>query len=140
MLIAHSISAISTSICARPMWWRRNSSSSIPRRWPEIFQVGEDAMKQRRIGSALIASCLLLFIVPGRAASPPPDIDAYVAHAMQIFGVPGLSLAIVENGGTVLAKGYGVRKVGTPQPVDEHTAFPIGSESKAFTSAALAIL
>jgi CubicO group peptidase (beta-lactamase class C family) len=97
-------------------------------------------MKQRRLASALVTGCLLLFSASSWAASPPPDTDAYVAHAMQTFGVPGLSLAIVENGGTVLAKGYGVRKVGTTRPVDEHTAFPIGSESKAFTSAALAIL
>jgi CubicO group peptidase (beta-lactamase class C family) len=40
----------------------------------------------------------------------------------------------------VVARGYGVRSIVTKAPVDEHTAFPIGSESNAFTSAALAIL
>lgn len=59
---------------------------------------------------------------------------------MQAFGEPGLSLAIVENGKTVLAKGYGVRSIATRAPVTADTAFPIGSETKAFTSAALAIL
>jgi len=59
---------------------------------------------------------------------------------MQTFGNPGLSLAIVEDGRIVKAKGYGVRKMGTNLKADEHTAFPIGSETKAFTSAALAIL
>ena len=66
---------------------------------------------QRRIATVLVMGCLL-FPVASRAAAPA-DTDAYVAHAMQTFGVPGLSLAIVENGGTALAKGYGVRKVGT---------------------------
>jgi CubicO group peptidase (beta-lactamase class C family) len=88
------------------------------------------------IGSILIASCVFS---PAMAAAPA-DTDATVARAMQTFGVPGLSLAIVQDGKVVLAKGYGVREVGKPQPVDGHSAFPIGSETKAFTSAALAIL
>src|SRR6185437_15057449 len=77
---------------------------------------------------------------PAALAAPPADTDAYIARAMQTFGVPGLSLAIVENGKTVIAKGYGVTEVGKTKLVDAHSAFPIGSESKAFTSAALAIL
>jgi len=40
----------------------------------------------------------------------------------------------------VLAKGYGVRKLGEPAKVDEHTLFGIGSNTKAFTTAALAML
>ncbi len=59
---------------------------------------------------------------------------------MGAFGAPGLSLAIVEDGRTTLAKGYGVKRLGAPDPADAHTAFPIGSESKAFTATALAIL
>jgi CubicO group peptidase (beta-lactamase class C family) len=77
---------------------------------------------------------------PALSAAPPEDTDAYVARAMSAFGVPGLSLAIVANGRTVVARGYGVRSIVTNARVDEHTAFPIGSESKAFTTAALAIL
>ncbi|HWA92185.1 MAG TPA: serine hydrolase [Rhizomicrobium sp.] len=73
-------------------------------------------------------------------AAPPADLDAFVAQSMKIFGPPGMSVAIVENGKTVLARGYGIRSIATKAKVDAHTAFPIGSESKAFTSAALAIL
>jgi CubicO group peptidase (beta-lactamase class C family) len=39
-----------------------------------------------------------------------------------------------------LAKGYGVRRLGDPTPVDADTLFGIGSNSKAFTTAALATL
>jgi CubicO group peptidase (beta-lactamase class C family) len=88
--------------------------------------------------AALAAS--LLFTTSALHAGPPADTDAYVAKAMSAFGAPGLSLAIVEDGRTVVARGYGVRNMMTKAPVDEHTAFPIGSESKAFTSAALGIL
>ncbi len=73
-------------------------------------------------------------------AAPPPDTDRYVQDAMAAFGAPGLALAIVEDGRTTLAKGYGIRRMGGKDAVDSHTAFPIGSETKAFTAAALAIL
>ncbi len=90
----------------------------------------------RLLGAALAAS---VFGSPAIAA-PPPDLDAFVAQALQTFGPPGMSVAIVEGGKPVLAKGYGIRKLGSAAPVDAHTIFPIGSESKAFTAAALAIL
>jgi CubicO group peptidase (beta-lactamase class C family) len=71
---------------------------------------------------------------------PPADLDAYVARTMKAFDVPGIAIAIVKDGKVVLAKGYGVRKMGEPAPVDENTLFGIGSNTKAFTSAALASL
>src|SRR5215469_5121920 len=87
----------------------------------------------------VLFAMLSLFSTPAFAA-PPADTDLYVARAMKVFGVPGLSLAVVENSRITLAKGYGVKEIGTNKMVDAHTAFPIGSESKAFTTAALAIL
>jgi CubicO group peptidase (beta-lactamase class C family) len=46
----------------------------------------------------------------------------------------------VKDGKIVVAKGYGVRKLGDPTAVDEFTTFGIGSNTKAFTTAALATL
>jgi CubicO group peptidase (beta-lactamase class C family) len=71
---------------------------------------------------------------------PPGDLDAYVARAMKTFDVPGLGIAIVKDGKTLLAKGYGVRKLGDATSVDADTLFGIGSNTKAFTTAALATL
>ncbi len=73
-------------------------------------------------------------------SAPPPDLDAYVASSMKTFDVPGMSVAIVKDGKVLVAKGYGVRKLGDPTPVDEFTMFAIGSNTKAFTTAALATL
>jgi CubicO group peptidase (beta-lactamase class C family) len=73
-------------------------------------------------------------------SGPPADLDAYVARDMKTFDVPGIALAIVKDGKVVFAKGYGVRKVGDAAPVDENTLFGIGSNTKAFTAAALATL
>ena len=59
---------------------------------------------------------------------------------MKTFDVPGMAIAIVKDGKVVMAKGYGVRKMGETAPVDENTLFGIGSNTKAFTTAALATL
>ncbi len=77
---------------------------------------------------------------PAAKAGPPADLDAYVAASMKTFDVPGMAVAIVKDGKIVMAKGYGVRKLGDPTPVDEFTMFGIGSNTKAFTTAALATL
>ncbi|HXF43806.1 MAG TPA: serine hydrolase, partial [Pyrinomonadaceae bacterium] len=53
---------------------------------------------------------------------------------------PGLAIAIVKDDKIVYAKGFGVREIGKSDPVDEKTVFAIGSASKAFTAASLAIL
>jgi CubicO group peptidase (beta-lactamase class C family) len=59
---------------------------------------------------------------------------------MRDWKVPGFAIAIVKDDRVVFAKGYGVRELGKPTPVDEHTLFAIASNSKAFTAAALGIL
>src|SRR5215510_435471 len=90
----------------------------------------------------LLAFCLILLAsAQGLAQTePPPDLDAYVARALKEFEVPGLAVAVVKDGKVALVKGYGVRKLGEPAPVDEQTLFGIASNTKAFTAAALAIL
>ncbi|MGZ8289523.1 MAG: serine hydrolase [Telluria sp.] len=70
----------------------------------------------------------------------PPDFDAVVARAMKTFDVPGMAVAVVKDGQVVLAKGYGVRKLGRPEPVDARTLFGIASNTKAFTATALGLL
>jgi CubicO group peptidase (beta-lactamase class C family) len=54
--------------------------------------------------------------------------------------VPGVALAIVRNDSVIHIRGYGVRKLGAPEPVDAQTLFAIGSSSKAFTATSLAML
>ena len=68
------------------------------------------------------------------------DFDAYVEAVREQFDVPGVAVAIVKDGKVVLERGYGVRELGKPAPVDAHTMFAIASNTKAFTAAALSIL
>jgi CubicO group peptidase (beta-lactamase class C family) len=93
-----------------------------------------------------ISLCVLSLAAGSLAAQRPPatalprDLDAYVAGVMQTFEVPGIALAIVKDGRVLLARGYGVRKLGDATPVDDHTLFGIASNTKAFTATALGIL
>ncbi len=63
-----------------------------------------------------------------------------MAKVLKTFEVPGMAVAVVKDGRVVLAKGYGVRKLGEPAPVDAQTLFGIASNTKVFTAAALGLL
>jgi CubicO group peptidase (beta-lactamase class C family) len=99
-------------------------------------------MKTNRIQTSFLALALLLIVSPCALGQEAPlqGFDEYVNKALKDWEVPGVGVAIVKDDKVVLAKGYGVRKLGDPAPVDERTLFAIGSSSKAFTAAALAIL
>jgi CubicO group peptidase (beta-lactamase class C family) len=73
-------------------------------------------------------------------SDPLRDLDAYTDKAVKDWRVPGLAIAVVKDGRIVFAKGYGVREVGKPAPVDTQTLFAIGSTTKAMTSASIGML
>jgi CubicO group peptidase (beta-lactamase class C family) len=56
------------------------------------------------------------------------------------WDTPGMAIAVVHQDQVIYAKGFGVKQLGGTDPVDPHTVFPIGSTSKAFTSALIALL
>jgi len=67
-------------------------------------------------------------------------IDSYAQKVLKDQNGVGMAIAIVKDGRVAFAKGYGTRELGTSSPVDENTVFAIASNSKAFTTASLAIL
>jgi CubicO group peptidase (beta-lactamase class C family) len=67
-------------------------------------------------------------------------VDQVAERARREFDVPGIAVAIVKDGNIVLAKGYGVRRQGESAPVTAQSLFRIASNTKAFTTAALAML
>ena len=88
----------------------------------------------------VIVPLLLALAASPALADPPANFNARVEQVRQQAGVPGLAVAIVENGRVVLARGYGVRRLGSPAKVDADTIFMTGSTGKAITTAALATL
>lgn len=79
-------------------------------------------------------------VSPVNASVSAFDLDADVIRTMKTFDVPGIAIAIVKDGKVVATRGFGVRKLGEPAPVDGKTLFEIASNSKIFTAAALAML
>ncbi len=54
--------------------------------------------------------------------------------------VPGMAMAIVQNGRILSARGYGVTDISNPQQVDAHTVFRLASLSKAFAGTMAGLL
>ena len=100
----------------------------------------------QRIGFRVFLVCFLFAILAATAveakepASLPPDLDAALAKVLKAFEVPGVGLAVVKDGKVLVAKGYGVRKLGEPAAVDAQTLFAIASNTKVFTATALGLL
>jgi CubicO group peptidase (beta-lactamase class C family) len=86
----------------------------------------------------------LLFIVNLFAQETPSfvkdSLDAYIQKALTDWQIPGVAVCVVKDGKVVVMKGYGVTELGTNNKVDENTLFMIGSNTKAFTATALAML
>lgn len=97
--------------------------------------------------SAAVTTCLLS--APSFAQSDPASFadklrprvwigdaqDRYsLDERMAAYGVPGVAVAIIENGEVVFASGYGVRQSGTTDPVDADTVFSTASISKVATA------
>jgi len=109
------------------------------RPWPVRFR----QFPGGRVLSLLLTLGLLATAIPSvaMAQSPDPDgLDRMIAQAQSQWPVPGLAVAIVKDGKTVLARGYGLREADGSEAVDAHTLFAIASNTKAFTAAALAML
>lgn len=86
----------------------------------------------------------------GPPGDPAPTIDRadvesaveafgpIVEETMEATGVPGIAVAVVHDDEVVLSAGYGVREVGTDEPVGPGTAFPLASLSKPVGSTVVA--
>jgi len=94
----------------------------------------------------MISVCLLLLSGGLRAAEADEGydleikgfVDGYVTARLTDRGVVGVTLAIVEDGKTVMARGYGFDDLEKRRPVDSsRSLFRPGSISKTFTWTAL---
>lgn len=69
-----------------------------------------------------------------------PGIDSAMNEAMKFWQTPGAAIVVVKGDQVIFIKGYGVRDMGTKAAVTPDTVFAIGSTTKAFTTAAMAML
>ena len=64
----------------------------------------------------------------------------FVRESATKLGVPGVGLALIDHGEIVYEGGVGVRELGRPEPVDAHTRFMVGSNTKGMATLLLARL
>ncbi|WP_242155697.1 serine hydrolase [Aestuariivivens sediminis] len=93
---------------------------------------------KKLIFTSLLFSLLISNVCYAQYSSQ--QVDSIMGDAMDKFNVAGVAVAIVKDGKIIHSKGYGVKSSVTKSPVNNHTNFAIASNSKAFTTAALAIL
>ncbi len=87
-----------------------------------------------RTGMLVVLGCLLA----GPVRADP--IDDYVARQMLRQQIPGVSLAVVQNGRVVKQQGYGFADLELKVSVTPETVFEIGSITKQFVAAAIMTL
>ncbi len=89
--------------------------------------------------TTLLLSLALAASLPASAADPSPFapmLDNTVEH----HHLPGIAMAVVDNGQVVFTGTRGERRAGSGEPIDADTLFKIASNSKAMTAAVLARL
>ncbi|SMG35834.1 CubicO group peptidase, beta-lactamase class C family [Marivirga sericea] len=89
----------------------------------------------------LICSMVLMPSVSAYAQMTTEQIDSIANKAFSTMNnTAGFAIGVVKDGKIVHVKGYGVSSVNSKEAVTADTPFGIASNSKAFTSTALAIL
>ncbi len=68
------------------------------------------------------------------------EFEDYILKSQKAWDVPGLAVTLVKDGKVLLAKGYGVREIGTSNLVDAQTLFACASTTKALVATCMGIL
>ena len=100
----------------------------------------------RAVRIALVATPIIASSFAAQKTGPRTEslteqtVDSLVARALKTFPTPGVAVVVIQDGKVVVAKGYGVRKIGESQLVTPRTRFGIASNTKVFTATALGLL
>jgi CubicO group peptidase (beta-lactamase class C family) len=68
------------------------------------------------------------------------EIKRFTLDAMKTLKIPGVGLALIENGRIIYEGGLGVKDIQTGAPVDQNTQFMIASNTKGMATLLLATL
>jgi CubicO group peptidase (beta-lactamase class C family) len=67
-------------------------------------------------------------------------LDEFISQTIAAWKVPGVAVAVIKDGETIFAKGFGYRDVEKKLPVTPDTIFAIGSATKAFAAASVGLM
>ena len=107
-------------------WGRRGSQAGIARQSFRAKGVVEESFKGKT-AHTLDAARL-------------QKLEAFIEESRRTMQIPGLAVAIVQNGKVVFEKGFGVKALGKKEPVTPKTMFRIASMTKPLTSLMIAAL
>lgn len=85
-------------------------------------------------------SGLLTVIVLASHAARADRVDDYIKSEMAGRQIPGVALAVIQNGKTIKTAAYGLANLELSAPVKPETVFEIGSITKQFTAAGILLL
>jgi len=83
---------------------------------------------------------LLVAIAPVAGAVDTGRLSAFTERGMDLWHVPGMSVAVVTKDEVLFQKGFGRTAVDKGEAVDEHTLFAIASTTKAMVVAGVLML
>src|ERR1035441_7701442 len=96
-------------------------------------------MTVRGIIASAIAACLLTSSIAVRAQAGSDHaqaIDRLVTSFASNHHIPGLSVAVIDRGRVLLARGYGLSDLENQVPATADTVYRIASVSKSITATA----
>lgn len=88
----------------------------------------------------LLSTCNFLFAQDALPSFIKDSLDTYLQSEQKQWKIPALAVAIIKDDKVVKTYVEGVTDYESNTPIDEHTLFMIGSNSKAFTSTLMATL
>ncbi|MFZ6657941.1 serine hydrolase [Undibacterium sp. TJN19] len=103
-----------------------------------MYQRKFSSLRKQPARSLWLVFAMAVLLAPAFAHADEIEVD--VNRVLKLFDVPGISVAIVQDGKVLVACGFGVRKLGEAAQVDSQTLFEIAANSKAFTAVTLAML
>ncbi len=69
-----------------------------------------------------------------------PEFETYILKTQKTWEAPGLAVTVVKDGKVLLAKGYGIRELGTANAVNAQTLFACASTTKAMVATCMGML
>lgn len=89
---------------------------------------------------SVLSFLILLISINTYSQITTTEIDQLLEETLSRFHIAGAAVGIVKDGAVIHSRGYGTKSANTKEKVNELTQFAIASNTKAFTTTALAIL
>ena len=104
----------------------------------------KNRLRYNLVFAFLASISLLLAESPGNQGRPIADVlqqlKPFIENAMRKTGVPGVAVAVVYRDKVVYLQGFGIRRAGSSERVDDRTVFQLASLSKPIASTIVAAL